>query len=213
MTAPSAQIKLLANIATVYDHKVRECGPTAKAAFWKSKEHQERRFGILCEIFDDVDLAGGLTLHDFGCGYGALFDYLKNTEVMQRSRYIGTDMSKEMYEAASARIDDPRASFVRHLKAVEMADYTFVCGTFNMHMATNELAWSDYVKTTLKQLWSKTRKGLAFNMLRPDAEEQYHTLFYADPLDFFNFCSTHMSSKVTYRAVPSLPDWTMFVRR
>jgi len=213
VSAPKIPTRLLAGIAGTYDRRLRQCGLSAKGAFWRNEEMQLRRYQILCQIFDEADQAGGLTIHDFGCGYGALFHYLEDLPVMQHSQYIGTDMSKEMIDAAQGSITDPRARFVRHVKSVEIADYTFVCGTFNMHLDSDPFEWAAYVKDSLVQLWSKTRKGLAFNMLHPDSAEIFDTLFYADPQEFFTFCSTRLSSDVSYRTDEPLPDWTMFVRR
>jgi hypothetical protein len=65
----------------------------------------------------------------------------------------------------------------------------------------------------LLQLWSKTRFGLAFNMLRDDAEYHYDGLFYINGHDLFDFCATRLSPNVEIQNDSPLPDWTIFVRK
>ncbi len=132
---------------------------------------------------------------------------------MTNSQYLGTDMSADMISAARAKITDPRARFLHHLRAVDEADYTFVSGTFNMHLGQDEKEWEAYVKASLQQLWANTKKGMAFNMLRDDADYIYDGLFYINGYDLFDFCASHLSPNVTIQNDHPLPDWTLFVRR
>lgn len=205
--------KLLTPVVRAYERRLSQFGPEARGVFWRNEDFQRRRYDILYGIFDDVDMAGGLTIHDFGCGYGALFDYLADKPVMRASRYIGTDMSSEMVAAARKRVSDPRAGFLRHLMATGIADITFASGTYNMHVGQNEEDWETYVKASLKQLWGKTRKALAFNMLRDDADERHDGLYYINGRDMFDFCARELSPNSTMRNDAPLPDWTFFIRR
>jgi len=205
--------KLLTPVIRAYERRLKQYGAEARGVFWKDEDFQRQRYDILYNIFDDIDQAGGITVHDFGCGYGALFDYLKDKPVMRASRYIGTDMSAEMIGAAKKRTTDPRASFIRHLLATDQVDITFASGTYNMHVGQDEQDWENYVKASLKQLWGKTRKALAFNMLRQDAEDQFDGLYYINGRDLFDFCTRELSPHVTIQNDSPLPDWTFFVRR
>ncbi|NQV98690.1 MAG: methyltransferase domain-containing protein [Rhodospirillales bacterium] len=205
--------RILSPVARAYERRLRQFGNDPRGVFWQNQEFQFRRFELLSRIFRPADQEGGVTIHDFGCGYGALFDYLADQPVMTNSTYLGTDMSSRMIAAAREKITDPRARFLRHLQAVDEADYTLVSGTFNMHLGQDEADWEAYVKASLQQLWSKTRRGLAFNMLRDDAEEIFDGLYYINGHDLFDFCATHLSPHVTLQNDHPLPDWTLYVRR
>jgi len=122
-------------------------------------------------------------------------------------------MSAAMIEEANARIRDSRATFHSHLAATETADYTVVCGTYNMNLGANRDEWADYVKASLEQLWSKTTKAMGFNMLRFDAPDQYPGLYYADGMEFVKFCNETLSPDITYTDDRPLPDWTIIIRR
>ena len=59
----------------------------------------------------DADItAGGITITDYGCGYGAFFHYLKDRPVMMDSRYIGIDISEAMLVEAENHTRDPRVN-------------------------------------------------------------------------------------------------------
>lgn len=204
---------MLTPVVRAYERRLNRYGPTARGVFWKNAEWQLRRHAVLEGIFDETARSGGVTIHDFGCGYGSLFEYLADKAVMKRSRYIGTDMSQGMIEAARARHPDPRAHFVRGVAARETADFTLVSGAYNMRMGADPAEWSAYVQASLKQLWRHTRRGLAFNMLSHDAEEQYESLYYADPVEFLAFAHDHLSPESEIVVDPPLPDFTIFVRR
>lgn len=204
---------MLEPVLASFERRLRQFGAVPKSAFWKNKEWQTRRYDILSRLFDVADRQGGITIIDYGCGYGAFFDYLQDRPVMDASRYIGIDMSAAMIAEAEARIRDPRVSFRRHLIATEDADYTFACGTYNMNLGADRDEWAAYVKASLSQLWSKTGKALGFNMLRADAPEKYPGLFYADGREYLEFCKESLGPDVTFTEDRPLPDFTIFVRR
>lgn len=205
--------ELLTPVVLAYERRLKRYGDTPRGVFWKNAEMQRRRYEIQVRVFDDAALAGGITIHDFGCGYGAFFDFLADHPAMRASSYIGTDMSTGMIETASARIDDPRALFVRHLTATETADYTFVSGTFNMHMGADTDEWRDYVRASLLRLWKRSRRALAFNLLSISSPEQFEGLYYAPPEDFLEFTRMHMDPDAELIVEPLLPDFTIFARR
>jgi len=205
--------ELLTPVVLAYERRLKRYGDTPRGVFWKNAELQRQRYEILVRVFDDAALAGGITIHDFGCGYGAFFDFLADHPAMRASSYIGTDMSTGMIAAASARIDDPRALFVRHLTATETADYTFVSGTFNMHMDADTDEWREYVRASLLRLWKRSRRALAFNLLSVASPEKFDGLFYARPEDFLAFARKHMDPKAELIVEPPLPDFSILARR
>jgi SAM-dependent methyltransferase len=206
--------RLLAPVARIYGRRLDECGATAKGVFWKDEAWQIKRFERMAEIFDTDDLqSGGVAINDFGCGYGAFFDFLAARPVMNGSRYFGYDISQEMIAACRDRITDPRAKFLRKMWATEFADYSFACGTYNMHGRADAREWMEYVEASLEQLWSKTRRALAFNMLRDDEPEQYQGLYYVDPERLRRFCATKLTANLEIFDERPLPDITFFLRR
>lgn len=206
--------RLLAPVARMYGRRLDQCGTTAQGVFWRDDHWHQKRFERLIEIFDPADRQdGGITINDFGCGYGALFTFLAPQSVMNGSRYIGYDIAQEMIAACRDSITDPRAKFLRKMLATETADYAFACGTYNLNGNAPDEDWLAYVEESLMQLWSKTRKGLAFNMLRRDEPEKYDGLFYIEPDQMLRFCKANLSVDTEMMDERPMPDVTFFVRR
>lgn len=204
----------LAPIAVLYDIRLKECGATARGVFWHNEDGQRLRFEQLVGIIDPMDEVGGIVLNDLGCGYGAFFDFIAPRPFMRDSRYFGYDISEGMVCEAAQRIRDPRAQFAQCLTATREADYSFVSGTYNMKLDENDRDWAAYVEGSLKDLWSKTRKGLAFNMLCANAKKRKeHDLYYADWRVFHDFCVKELSPRVAVLRDYHLAEWTIHVRR
>lgn len=205
----------LAPIAAIFAHSIAEYGTQPHGVFWRSRDGQHLRFDILLGIMELSDLEKpGATFNDFGCGYGALFKHIQNMPFMQGGRYVGYDICEEMVIAARRHASDPRASFIQSMVATREADYSIVSGTFNMRIDIDDAAWLEIVKASLSQIWSKTRKGLAFNMLSNyDKSNRQVDLYYADPCVFFDFCMRQLGRNVTLLHDYPLKEWTIFVRR
>lgn len=206
--------RLLAPIVRMYGRRLDQCGATAKGVFWRGEEWQELRFERLSHIIEPSDAAkGGITINDFGCGYGAFFDFLSKQPVMNDSKYYGYDIVQEMIAACRDRVTDPRAKFFRKMWATKTADYSFACGTYNMNGSADDDDWRGYVEASLKQLWGKSNKALAFNMLRRESDDQYPGLYYIDPEDMRRFLKKTFSEDVEVFDENPLPDVTYFVRK
>lgn len=209
---PSDIGDLLELIGQVYDHRLKECGPTASGVFWKHEEGQTLRYEILLQIIDDQDLNGNISINDLGCGYGALFEMIKNSPLMKSSKYFGYDISKEMIDAARIRNHDNRANFTHSPLANVVADYSFVSGTFNMFLGARQNLWRDYVRSSIRLLWQNTKKGLAFNMLDASSETRLLDLYYADLDDMVEYAKTLTPNVEVANDYP-LDEWTIFMRR
>lgn len=204
----------LAPIAALYDHRLRECGATARGVFWKNDDGQRLRFEVLLGAIDIADDKGGISITDLGCGYGALFDYIAQRPFMQNSLYFGYDICEAMVLEAGRRVHDPRARFDQSLMATRPADYAFVSGTYNMKLDDSDREWEAYIETNLKDLWAKTRKGLAFNMLCATTKSRKERdLYYADWRVFRDFCVKELSPHVTVLRDYPLAEWTIYVHR
>ena len=65
---------ILDEVADYYTGKLEAHGCTPGGVDWNGEESQVLRFEQLCRIIPD---AGSFSINDLGCGYGALYEYLK----------------------------------------------------------------------------------------------------------------------------------------
>lgn len=206
------QPPFLKNVAKVFDQGINSFGKTPRAVLWKNSEGQQLRFEVLAGILNDVPNSAPLSINDFGCGYGALFDFLAGLEGMSHMTYTGYDISREMVDASWARTSDRRAAFAKASIIERAADFTFVSGTYNLKLKVDDKPWKSYVKSSLTALWPMSKKGLAFNMLDINHPQRGEGLYYADAIEFMDFCSKFSSNVVKVDDYP-LHEWTILIRR
>jgi SAM-dependent methyltransferase len=194
-----------------YTEKLRAFGATPAGVDWHSEASQIRRFDELFRLTDDRETA---SVNDYGCGYGALADYLRQHG--RAWRYTGFDIAEPMIaQAAASHAADPLCSFTTDADALRPADYTFASGVFNVKQEHGVEAWQEYVLASLGALDRLSDGGFAFNLLSAysDAERQRPDLFYGEPAFFFDYCKAHFSPRVALLHDYPLYEFTILVRK
>jgi len=204
--------EILRPIAFAFGKRVARYGDTPAGVLWKDAQGQQLRFEVLAEVLDPEAPSAGITLNDFGCGYGALYDFLCKLPLMPDIDYCGFDISPVMIERAEKRIPRDRATFACAPMVSRKADYTVVSGTFNLKMNAADLEWNGFVKAALRELWEMSAKGLAFNMLDRGHHDRQDGLYYADSGEFLDFCKALSGNARLIDDYP-LDEWTIVIRR
>ena len=194
-----------------YEGKLRAHGATPAGVDWNSVESQELRFALLANLWRDEADASIL---DYGCGYGALADYLRARG--HRGAYTGYDVSEAMATTAHARMASLRACQVTaRREELQPADFAVASGVFNVKQDADEDAWRAYIWDTVADLAELGTRGFAFNALTSysDVDKRRPDLFYADPLEAFDRCKRTYSRFVTLLHDYPLYEFTIIVRR
>lgn len=200
---------ILRNVGRYYDEKFAQHGPTPRGVDWNSPEAQERRFEQLLKV---GDFTGAFSLNDYGCGYGALVDYL--TARCCTFQYHGFDISQAMVaKAQELHKKSTNCSFVSDESHIPLADYTLASGLFNVKLTTSNDEWHKYLLHTLKKIVKLSEKGFAFNVLtiHCDQELMRSDLYYADPCALFSYCVRTFSRNVTLLHDYGLHEFTILV--
>lgn len=195
---------MLAPIAALYADNLAALGPTSRAVGWKTQECQNLRFERLSTLFGGQSPT---SLNDYGCGYGALLDYLPAPP----ADYHGYDISPEMLAAARAR--HPGADFRLGSEVTTVADYTLASGPFNVRFEASEEDWREFIMARLDEIDRHSRRGFAFNLLTTHVEWRANELYYGDPTFWFEHCRSRYSRYVCLLHDYPLYEWTMVVRK
>lgn len=208
---PGSVASALESVKELYTNNLNEHGITSRSVGWPDPEAQRLRFQKLASIIEP-DGVSPVSINDWGCGYGSMFDYFKTTDI-EISSYYGYDVSPEMIAAAGSQIEDPAAEWIVSSEVTTAADYTFVSGTFNVRFDAGDSEWDGYIKQKLRELYAQSKRGIAFNLLTSYVDWRDPHLFYADPSEYFAFCKTELSRYVTLLHDYPLYEWTILIRR
>ncbi|HEY0740072.1 MAG TPA: class I SAM-dependent methyltransferase [Chryseosolibacter sp.] len=202
--------KLLLEVERYYSEKIRTHGSVPAGVDWNSEDSQFTRFLQLLKIADGGE---NFSLLDFGCGYCALYFYMKSR--FEKFSYTGYDISTAMLQEAKRLTANEPVQLVDNASNISAHDFTVASGIFNVRQNSSETDWQNYVLETLQQINSVSRKGFSFNMLTSysDDERKKSYLYYPDPAWFFDYCKKNFSKQVALLHDYNLFEFTILVRK
>ena len=198
-------------VAEYYAGKLHEHGTTARGVDWNSAESQALRF---CQLLRIREGERPFSINDYGCGYGALVDYLAGQGAS--FRYCGFDIAEDMVACArELHADVAGCTFVSDEAELSPADFTVASGIFNVKLDTPEEDWRADVLDTLRRISAVSARGFAFNALSlySDVDKRRADLHYADPLALFDYCKRTFSPRVSLLHDYPLYEFTILVRK
>jgi len=202
---------LVAQVRQYYEDKLGAFGATPRGVDWNSRESQELRFEQLLKVCRSTE---GFSINDFGCGYGALAEYMIRRGYL--CDYFGYDVSEKMIETAKRKAphSERTCCFVSDAALFSPADYTVASGVFNVRLDFSDSEWEEYVLATLSKLADLSKEGFAFNMLTQysDRHLMRPDLYYANSSFFFDFCKRNFSRFVSLLHDYPLYEFTILVR-
>lgn len=202
---------ILAKVDKYYTGKLIQNGASPQGVDWKSADSQELRFIQLLKLCNENN---PFSINDYGCGYGALIDFLLKKEVV--FEYHGFDISDGMISKATELHGNmPFCHFYNREELLPVSDYTIASGIFNVKLDSAEKEWSEYILDTLSRISNSCKLGFAFNVLTKYSDKPFMRpdLFYADPLFLFDYCKINFSKYVSLLHDYPLYEFTIIVRK
>lgn len=205
-------------VSDYYTKKITEFGATANGVDWKDAESQQLRFDQLLKLItEDHQGRSQYSLCDWGCGYGALLNHMRNRNII--CDYIGYDWSEDMIvqgkRSHDAGFEQFNPQWFSGPDYSVCCDYIIASGIFNVQLENCREAWEKYILNTLENMNKISRIGFSFNMLTSfsDPDKMRKDLYYASPMDFFTKCKTDFSKKVSLLHDYPLYEFTIIVRK
>lgn len=202
--------KIEEGINEYYTNKIIQHGDSSLGVDWNSKESQYLRFEQLMKVVSKKNFK----LLDYGCGYGELINYIKNTDFDYQ--YFGYDISEEMIKKAISKygIED-NLKFYSKLPN-EKFDYTVASGIFNVKLnLASDNDWYAYMIETINLFNQISNLGFSFNALTKYSDKEFMKdyLHYSDPLILFDYCKKNFSRNVALLHDYNLYEFTILVRK
>ncbi len=200
----------LNQVKSYFDQRIKEYGASPRGSDWNSDTSQNIRFDQLLKVVDTQSFS----LLDYGCGYGALADYLALKSF--RVDYYGFDILESAIETARvAHSGETRRTFFADKTQLPICDYVVASGIFNFRGEQSFDTWTEYVLGILNEFSQLGQRGFSSNFLTKysDADKMRSDLYYADPLFIFDYCKRNFSRNVALLHDYNLYDFTILVRK
>jgi SAM-dependent methyltransferase len=167
-------------ISNIYKNRFKKHQNSPKGVFWNSKLSQDLRLNIILDNIIKHSLSKMVSIADVGCGYGRLFEIIKERGLDKKIQYNGFDINKEMIIHCSKRKQFKKASFGIRTYPSQNFDYVIMSGTYNLAPIKNINIWENYIIENLKSNWGCTKKALIFNCLINHERRIKKNLYYTE---------------------------------
>ena len=194
-------------VGEYYTEKIKTHGTSSQGVDWNGQESHFLRFEQLVKILQS-DCK--FSILDYGCGFGSLIQCLSTKNYL--FDYTGFDISNEML--SNGKKSFPGFRFVDQIDG-ENFDFTIANGIFNVRLDTGNEDWKKYIFQTLDEISSISKRGFSFNILSSYSDQEFMQdyLFYANPLEFFDYCKSNFSKNVSLIHDYNLYEFTILVKK
>jgi SAM-dependent methyltransferase len=202
---------LQTKVRDYYSGTIERHGPTPLGVDWPNAASQYLRFVQLLKI---CDFQHPFSLNDFGCGYGALLEFLALRHRETPIAYHGIDISPSMVAVARKRWkDNPLATFAVGSRCGNLADYSLSSGVFNVRLGHPVQSWEAYIESILTDIHGSSRVGFAANFMLPHDEKlTEQELYRTEPTRWAGFCAKQFGCTVELMTGYGLREFTLLVR-
>ena len=167
-------------ISNIYKNRFYKHHNTPKGVFWNNKLSQDLRLNIILDKITDNLPSKIVSIGDVGCGYGRLFEIIKERKLDDKIQYSGFDINKEMILFCRKQRNFEKISFRIRTYPSQNVDYVVMSGTYNLTPIKSIKAWENYIVENLKSNWNYTKKALIFNCLVNQERKIKKNLYYTE---------------------------------
>ena len=202
------------NVTTYCEDCFDKFGDTHLGMGWtKTATDAERRHQVMLNLL--TPFAQEATLLDFGCGTAQLYDFIR-AQGFSHIHYSGVDLSARFVEIARAK--HPQIPYycldiLTESATLPAFDYVIISGVFTAKFDHSFDEMFDHFRRIIRVLYSKTRRGLAFNTMSKQVEWERDDLFHLPFDTLANFLTQEISRHFVIRHDYRLYEYTTYVYR
>jgi SAM-dependent methyltransferase len=184
------------------------------AGYTKSPREAEDRYALMLGVIRDDRRA--VSLLDFGCGLGHLFDHLQKHAPDRDIHYTGLDLSAKYLAVAKRR--HPAAEFIQ-MDVLESDaglpdyDYAVLNGLFNYRGGIDYQTMLEYWRNLMTVVYRHCRIGLAFNVMSRIVDWERDDLFHLPFDTMAEFVGRNLSRHFVIRHDYQAYEYTTYVYR
>ena len=167
-------------ISNIYNKRFDNYNNTPKGVFWNSKLSQDLRLNIILDKILKIAKSEEFSIADIGCGYGRLYEVIKERNLDSKVQYYGFDINEKLINFCKNNKDFENVEFAINASPFKKTDYIVMSGTYNLTPTNNISLWEDYIIKNLKGNWKFVKKAMIFNCLIKEKKEITKSLYYSE---------------------------------
>ena len=165
-------------ISNIYNKRFDNFNNTPKGVFWNSKLSQDLRLSIILDIILKNPINEELSIADIGCGYGRLYEIIRERNLGGKVQYYGFDINQKLINFCKNNKDFVNVKFGISALPFDDTDYVVMSGTYNLTPTNDISLWEDYIIKNLTNNWKFVRKAMIFNCLIKEKRKIEKKLYY-----------------------------------
>ena len=194
-------------IADYYNKVFNKHGETPEGLAWDNQINLNKRYEVMFDIIKHYNS----TILDFGCGYGGLYEWILNNK--KSVEYTGLDINKEVLKIAEEKY--PKTTWINsdiHKNLFDLNfDYIICNGTFTVKDTLTQEEMTNFMCNTLEKLWTKTNKGIAFNVMSKLVDWERDDLFNVSIDQLGQWLVDNLSRNFVIKNNYGLYEYTVYV--
>jgi SAM-dependent methyltransferase len=199
------------SIVEHYEECLARHGDNHLGVDWPNSEDANIRYHVMLELVRDTNSTASLL--DFGCGASHLYPVLLASG-HSRLSYAGLDASTAFYELSRSKYPNNQyycLDVLSEADALPMHDYVVMNGVFTEKRSMTHKQMLDYFHRTIKTVYGKARKGLAFNVMSKLVDWERDDLFHLALDDLAAFVVKELGRNFVIRNDYGLYEYTVYV--
>ena len=200
-------------VSSIYKDRFCKYHNTPKGVFWNNRISQDLRLNIILDKITNYSPLHVISIGDIGCGYGRLFEIIKERKLDNQIAYSGFDINKEMVLFCKNNKYFNKVSFKIGTFPTQNVDYVVMSGTYNLTIIKNIKIWENYIIENLKCNWNYAKKALIFNCLVNQNRKIQNSLYYTELSWIKNICEKNFGNFecIKHNMLPN--DITIIVKK
>ncbi len=188
-----------------YTNRLMKYGYIPQGLFWKNSFTQIHRFELIITALNKYYNLKKFSICDIGCGYGKFFEFLRNKLNKSTFQYQGCDLNNELIDHCTKSYSNKNCKFYKSSLPKGIVDFSIMSGTFNLSVTDDIKIWEKYILKNLTNIWKRTNKIMAFNLLHKNKTKINQGLYYTNKNWIKNICEQKFGkTEIIFSSI--LPD-------
>ena len=200
-------------ISNIYNKRFNNYNNTPKGVFWNSKLSQDLRLNIILDKILKIAKGERFSIADIGCGYGRLYEVIKERNLDSKVQYCGFDINQKLINFCKNNKDFKNIEFAMSTLPFKKTDYVVMSGTYNLTPTNNIPLWEDYIIKNLTSNWKLVKKAMIFNCLIKEKKEINKALYYTELSWIKRVCENNFGKTKIFKNQLLKNDVTIVIKK